>query len=137
MQKKPLLTAVRATNSNNNRLYNSSAGNTVLTCLSYNWPMWHFVLISLLVTLAATLCHFNSFMEHLSFIIPVQFNVFLPCVFPCTAATTVGINKVSCLVQKKGLPFSYLDSSKVIKVKIETCMRCFALTAAWQGNSSV
>lgn len=35
------------------------------------------------------------------FIIPVQFNVFLPCVFPCAAVTTVGINKVSCLVQKK------------------------------------
>lgn len=102
MQTKPLLTTVRATNSNNNRLYNSSADNTVLTCLSHNWPMWHFVLTPLLVTLAATLCHFCSFMEHLFFfIIPVQLNVFLPCVFPSAAVTTVGINKVSCLVRKK------------------------------------
>lgn len=35
---------------------------------------------------------------------------------------------------EKGLSFSYLDSSNVMKVKIERCMWCFVLTTAWQGN---
>lgn len=93
----------------------------------YSLPHW---------SLWLQLCHFCSFMEHLFFLSSLfNWMSFYHVCFLVLLWPQWGSTKFLVLYRKKGLPISYLDSSEVIKVKIETCMRCFALTAAWQGNS--